>query len=141
MEAGGLVEGCSIQEVLQQQWNRRSGLAAQGWRQVVSLHRRDQLRTRVVLGQREFPLKPTPQCNSSDLGSFNEPLQLREKTLLPDASKVAIENHVAVYSKFYLHPQSCPPWVGTGPGCNWIFPYIPISQTCLGTPILLPHTH
>lgn len=41
-------------------WSFHSGLAPQGWRQAVSPGRSDQLRTGVVLGQREFPLKPTP---------------------------------------------------------------------------------
>ena len=75
MEAGSLVGDCSGWEVLQHRQDRPSGLAAQGWRKAVSPGRRDQLRTGTDLGQREFPLKPTPQCNSSDLGPFNEQFQ------------------------------------------------------------------
>ena len=55
--------------VLQQHGDRSSGLA-KGWRQAASPGRNNQLRAGVVLGRREFPLELTPQCNSSDLGSF-----------------------------------------------------------------------
>ena len=54
-----------------------------------------------------------------------------------------IKSQVAVYSKFYLQPSErvgCP-GVGTGPGYNWVLPYISILCTCLGTSILLPYAH
>lgn len=100
--------------MLHQLQDRPSGLAAQGWRKAVSPGRRDQLRTGTDLGQREFPLKPTPQCNSSDLGPFNEQFQSvalskkkkkKKKVILLVASEVEIKGQVAVYSKLYLCPQ------------------------------------
>ena len=52
----------------------------------------DQLRTGAILGRREFSLERTPQCNSSDLGSFNEPFgsltPSEKKPLLQVASEV-----------------------------------------------------
>ena len=53
--------------------------------------------------------------------------------LLPVASEVTIKSQVAMYSKFYLQPseRADHPGVGTGLGCNWISPYIPVSLTCL----------
>ena len=148
MEAGGLTGGCSSWEVLRQCQNRPSSLASQGWRQVVSSGRRDQLRMAAVLGWREFPLKLTRQCASSDMSSFNELFRSTvpsRKTFLLVASEVAIltaiKSQVAVYSKFYLCPQRGLPPVGTGPGWNCVFPYIPMLCPCLWTPILLPQAH
>ena len=60
MEAGGLAGGRLGWEVLQQRRDRPSGLAMQGWRQVVSPGRSNQLRIREVLDGRQFPLEPTP---------------------------------------------------------------------------------
>ena len=58
MEAGGLAGGCSGWKVLQQCWDRPSGLALQGWKQVVSPGRSSQLRMGPVLGVRKFLLEP-----------------------------------------------------------------------------------
>ena len=91
---GILAGGYSCWEMLQQYWDRPSGFAAQGWRQAVSPGRSNQLWKGAVLCQREFPLEPTPQCNSSALGSFHELFW-----------EVAIKSQVAVYSQFYLCPQ------------------------------------
>lgn len=49
MEAGGLVGGCSSWEGLQEHWDRPSGIAVQGWRQVISPGRSNQIRVGVVL--------------------------------------------------------------------------------------------
>ena len=64
--------GCSGREVLQQRRDRPSSLAVQGWGQAVSPGRSDRLGMGAFLGGRKFPLEPTPQSDSSDLGSFNE---------------------------------------------------------------------
>ena len=64
MEVGGLAGGCCSWEVLWQRWDRPSGLAAQGWRQAISPGRSSWLRMGAILGHREFPQEPTPQCNS-----------------------------------------------------------------------------
>lgn len=68
-EAGGLVGGYSGWDVLQLCHYRPSDLSVQGWRQVISPDRSNQVSIGVVLGQMKFPLKLTLQCNSSDLGS------------------------------------------------------------------------
>ena len=82
MEAGGLAGGCSEREVQQQHQNRPSGLAVQGWRQVVPPGGSNQLSTGVVLELREFL---TPQCKGSDLGSFNELLWSIDQSPSPQA--------------------------------------------------------
>lgn len=83
MEAGGLAGGCSEREVQQQHQNRPSGLAVQGWRQVVPPGGSNQLSTGVVLGCRKFPLELTFKCNSPDLVSFDELLGSVTPSLVP----------------------------------------------------------
>ena len=132
--------GCSGQEVLQHR-GRPSGLAAQGWRQAVSPGRSHRLRTGELLGRREFPLKPTPQCHNSDLDSFKEPfcsvtpLHLAKNT--PAGCLRGRHNREldgSVQQVLFMPSEKAGlPGVGTGPGYCWVFPYIPMLQTCLRT--------
>ena len=74
----------------------------------------------VVLGRMEFPPPPTDtlQYNSSDLGSFNEPIWsvvTSRKMLLLIASEVATKSQVVVYCKFYAHLQR----QGSALGRDW----------------------
>ena len=76
-------------------------------------------------------------CSSSRIDALV--LRLWEKCSCQVTSDVEIKSQVAVYSKFYLYLRgSRLPGIGIGPGCHWVFPYIPISWTCLGRPFLLP---
>ena len=110
MEAGSLAGGCSSGELLQQCWDRPSGLATQGWRQA-SLQA-----GAISSGQEWFwvegnlPSNQHLSVNSSDLGSFSEPfwsaaLSPQQKTLLPVDLEVSIKSQAAVHSKFYWCPQ------------------------------------
>ena len=82
-----------------------------------------------------------PHCNISDLGSFNEPFwsvsapagYLRGGN---QESGSSVQQVLFMPSERVGHPGA-----RIGPCCNWVSPYIPISQTCLETLILLPQDH
>ena len=133
-------------EVLQENQDRASGLAMQGCRQAVSPGRSNQLRMEAILGQRKFPLEPTPQCNRSDPDSFNEPCRftaqrknapvgclrglhqetwrgavwtiLSKGTSFNDVQCTAVYKSQCTVSSIYALRESRPPWVGTGADCN-----------------------
>lgn len=131
-------------EVQQELRDRPSGLAAQGWSQVVPSGRSNRLRMGAVLGQREFAIKLTPQCDSSDLVSFDKPVWSFSRASYPPAGVLGgpTKSQAAGRVSFiYALRERGLPWVGTGPGCNWVSPYIRKLGTCLATSLLLPQAH
>lgn len=92
----------------------------------------------LVLGRREFPLEPTQQCNSSDLGSFNEPFQsvAPAKNIPASYLRGCNQGSGRNAQQVLVTPSKrmgCP-GVGIGPSSKWIFPYISILRTCLVLP-------
>ena len=85
MEAGG-----SILEVVQQHWYRPNGLA---------VHRDGGRWPRL------FPLELTQQCDSSDLGSFNEMFWSVVTIAKSSVWLPQIKSRVQVCSKLYFHHQ------------------------------------
>lgn len=69
---------------------------------------------------------------------------MSHSSILPVASEVRGHNQESGSSgqqTLFTPSESGLPWVGTGTGHSWDFPYIPLSQTCLGNPILLSQIH
>lgn len=65
-----------------------------------------------------------------------------QKMLLLVDSKIETKSSIIVYSKpFFFAKRKGHAEVGTGCGCNMLFTYIPILQTCLGTSYCLVHAH
>ena len=103
----------------------------------ISPGRINQLRKGALLIQGNFP---SNQHHS--VTALAWALLMSHSALLLVASRGHNQESGSSVQQALFMPVECRlSWVGTGAGCSWISPYIPISQTCLGIPILLPQAH